>query len=134
MTKIKCASATTLLVLMFSCSSTPEEASWLASLPQPWLLSESEITGVMLQFHERFPDFQDRLRALSLWRVGTPYEIFKLGEEQPPDRDPIFRLDVSDCTSHLLTTLSLAQCRSWAEARRNMIEIHYKPDTHQRLP
>ncbi|SVD89957.1 uncharacterized protein METZ01_LOCUS442811, partial [marine metagenome] len=40
------------------------------------------------------------MKAIARWRVNTPYEIFKLGEEVDPDPDPIIRLDVSDCTAH----------------------------------
>lgn len=102
------------------------EEDWLAGQPDPWLLSEAEITATLPAFQARYPDFEDRLRALALWRIGTPYEIFKLGEEVEPDIDPIFRLDVSDCTAHVLTSLSLAQSSSWTEARSNMVELHYK--------
>jgi hypothetical protein len=61
--------------------------------------------------------------------VGTPYEIFKLGEGIEPDPDPIIRFDVSDCTGHNLTTLAAARSNSWDEALDNMISIHYKPDS-----
>jgi len=103
---------------------------WVESLPKPWTLTEAELSAILPQFQEHFPDFQDRIKALAIWRVGTPYEIFKLGEEQPPDPDPIIRMDVSDCTGHVLTTLAAAQSRSWEEARKNMIRIHYKPDSN----
>ena len=63
-----------------------------------------------------------------IWRIGTPYEVFKLGEEVLPDTDPIIRLDVSDCTVHILTSLSLAQSKTWDEAREKIIKIHYKID------
>ena len=58
--------------------------------------------------------------------MGKPYEIFKLGEEKDPDPDPIIRLDVSDCTVHVLTSLAFAQSDSWDKAKDNMIRIHYK--------
>ena len=104
------------------------EEQWLASLPAPWRLSEENLSEVLPQFMARYPVFEDRLRALAHWRLGTPYRIFQVGEETPPDTNPVFRLDVSDCTVHVLTSLSLAQSRSWQEARQNMIAIHYKPD------
>jgi hypothetical protein len=121
-----------LLLLMFgnwTCSDQQSgEFAWLKTLPKPWKLSEEELTVLLPEFRTHFPDFNQRLKALALWRVGTPYEIFKLGEEVEPDPDPIFRLDVSDCTGHVLTCLSLAQSDTWQEARENMITIHYKPD------
>ena len=49
-----------------------------------------------------------------------------MGEEKDPDPDPIIRLDVSDCTVHVLTSLAFAQSDSWDKAKDNMIRIHYK--------
>ncbi|MCH7764794.1 MAG: DUF1460 domain-containing protein, partial [Candidatus Marinimicrobia bacterium] len=99
---------------------------WINSLPKPWTLSEEQVSIILPQFYEYYPDFHDRLRAFALWQVGKPYEIFKLGEEVEPDPDPIIRLDVSDCTVHVLTSLAFSQSKSWEEARKNMIAIHYK--------
>jgi len=115
--------------LQLSCATKSTDEQWLSALPKPWLLTEQQLDETLPLFEQRFPDFNDRFRALAIWRVGTPYEIFKLGEERAPDTDPIFRLDVSDCTSHILTSLSLAQSSSWQEARQNMIDIHYKVDS-----
>ena len=114
-----------LIVITFGCS---KHTDWIDSLPDPWLLNEDEITEILPEFYKKYPVFEDRLKAFSLWRVGTPYEIFKLGEEIPPDTDPIIRLDVSDCTVHILTSLSFAQSQSWFKARENIIKIHYKSD------
>jgi len=112
-----------LLLLVFACSD-----NWYTSLPNPWTLSEEQISELLPQFYEHYPKFEDRLKAIVLWRIGTPYEEFKLGEETPPDDDPLFRLDVSDCTVHVLTSLALAQSRNWTESKENMINIHYKED------
>ncbi|MBT6638619.1 MAG: DUF1460 domain-containing protein [Candidatus Marinimicrobia bacterium] len=60
--------------------------------------------------------------------MGKPYELFCLGEEVGVDKDPIFRLDVSDCTVHVLTSLASVQSLSWDEAKSNLIDIHYKPN------
>ena len=43
-----------------------------------------------------------------------------------PDPDPIIRLDVSDCTAHILTSLAFSQSISWGESKESMITIHYK--------
>ena len=117
-----------LSLLLFSCATRVTDEQWISAMPKPWLLNKQQLNEALPKFEKRFPDFNDRLRALALWRVGTPYQIFKLGEERAPDNDPIFRLDVSDCTGHILTSLSLAQSSSWKEARNNMIKIHYKAD------
>ena len=99
---------------------------WIDTLPKPWTLTESEVSKLLPEFHSRFPDFHHRLKAFSLWQIGKPYEIFKLGEEKEPDTDPIIRLDVSDCTVHVLTSLAFVQSDSWEEAREKMIHLHYK--------
>ncbi len=106
----------------------PELSDWLEGLPKPWMLDEHELNTILPKFHEKFPSYNDRLKALSYWRLGTPYKIFNLGEEQAPDLDPIFRLDVSDCTSHILTTMSLAESKTWKETKQTLIQIHYKPN------
>ncbi len=100
--------------------------SWIESLPKPWTLREEQVSEILPQFYEHYPNFQDRLKMFALWQVGKPYEAFKLGEEVEPDPDPIIRLDVSDCTVHILTCLAFSQSKSWNEARENMIAIHYK--------
>ena len=117
-----------LVIILASCNGKTDNWQWIDTLPKPWLLSEAEVTEILPEFHKRFPNFEERLKAIVIWRIGTPYEIFKLGEETLPDTDPIIRLDVSDCTAHVLTSLSFAQSKSWDEARENIIKIHYKID------
>tara|TARA_Y100001934_G_C12273123_1_gene736003 strand:- start:376 stop:1212 length:837 start_codon:yes stop_codon:yes gene_type:complete len=99
---------------------------WVKTLPKPWKLTEKDFASYLPVFKNRFPDFHDRIKALNLWRVGTPYGIFKLGEEKEPDKDPILRIDTSDCTVHVLTTLAFAQSLNWDSSREKMIDIHYK--------
>jgi len=120
-----------LAVFALSCKEKESisDTDWLAELPNPWSLSSQEMDEILPLFQERFPDFQSRLKHFALWRVGTPYEIFKLGEGVEPDSDPIIRYDVSDCTGHNLTTLAAAKSSSWEETQKNMIAIHYKPDS-----
>lgn len=119
-----------LLVIFFvSCSSKTDNWQWIDTLPKPWTLSESEVSEILPEFQKQFPEFEKRLKAFAIWRIGTPYDIFKLGEEKPLDIDPIIRLDVSDCTVHVLTSLAFVQSNSWDEARNNLIEIHYKSDS-----
>lgn len=102
---------------------------WVDTLPKPWSLSKSKISELLPIFHKKFPDYHDRLKAFSLWQVGKPYKLFCLGEEKAPDIDPIFRLDVSDCTVHILTSLASVESKTWSEAKSNLIKIHYKPDS-----
>ena len=116
-----------LLLLLFSCNSSTE-LDWVSSLSKPWTLSNEEVTKLLPEFQKRFPEFNDRLKAINIWRVGTPYGIFKLGEEIEPDPDPILRIDTSDCTVHVLTSLAFTTSNSWSDTRKKMIDIHYKPD------
>ena len=113
-----------LLLIIIGCANS---SNWVGTLPKPWQLNEEQISDILPQFHKKFPDFHDRLRAFALWQVGKPYELFCLGEESGEDKDPIFRLDVSDCTVHILTSLASAQSYSWQEAKNTLIDIHYKP-------
>lgn len=126
-----------IVVILFSCkesaTDTVEEktltdAEWVDALPDPWTLTQDQMDVILPQFQTRFPYFQARLKNFALWRVGTPYEIFKLGEEVEPDPDPIIRYDVSDCTGHNLTSLAAAKSSSWSQTKSNMIDIHYKAD------
>ena len=86
-------------IFQFGCESKEE---WINTLPKPWTLSENDFSEIVPKFHKKFPKFHDRLKAFSNWQIGTPYKIFCLGEEVQPDPDPIFRLDVSDCTVHIV--------------------------------
>ena len=117
-----------LLLILFGCTNS---SNWIDSLPKPWKLNEEQVSDILPQFHKKFPDFHDRLKAFALWQVGKPYELFCLGEESGEDKDPIFRLDVSDCTVHILTSLASVQSSSWHEARKTLIDIHYKRNDDQ---
>ena len=118
-----------LIYILFSSLSFSKDSNvfdWIDSLPKPWKLTEKDFSSYLPIFKERFPDFHERIKAINLWRVGTPYGIFKLGEEKKPDTDPILRIDTSDCTVHVLTTLAFAQSIDWNSSREAMIDIHYK--------
>ena len=114
-----------IFLFLIGCS---ESFNWVETLSKPWSLSEREISEILPQFQQKFPDFHDRLKAFALCQVGKPYELFCLGEETGEDKDPIFRLDVSDCTVHVLTSLASVQSLTWNEAKINLINIHYKPN------
>ncbi len=106
---------------------------WVEKIPKPWELSKKDLDIHLKSFHINFPNFHERLIALNIWRVGTPYGIFCLGEENGFDKDPIIRIDTSDCTVHVLTTLAFAEGESFDEARDAMINLHYKPDKHGKI-
>ena len=116
-----------IITMLFACAKN-ENYTWVNSLPKPWTLSEKDFDYYLPLFRKKYPQFNSRLTALNLWRVGTPYGIFCLGEESGFDQDPIIRFDTSDCTVHVLTTIALAEGSSWEQAKDEMINIHYKPD------
>ena len=115
-----------IVIILLFISGCQVHWNWIDTLPKPWTLTNAEVSKILPEFHSRFPDFNHRLKAFALWQVGKPYEIFKLGEEKDPDPDPIIRLDVSDCTVHVLTSLAFSQSDSWEKAKDIMIRIHYK--------
>ena len=116
------------IVILSSCVSKSKSFEWVENLPSPWMLEEDVFESYLVQFHNRYPDFHQRLKAINLWRIGTPYGLYCLGEENEQDPDPIIRHDSSDCTVHVLTSLAFAKSLTYKEARMNMIDIHYKPD------
>ena len=125
-----------ILLFLFSLSITFSQDnlnSWFKQIPKPWMLSQKNLDTHLRDFHRKFPNFQDRLIALNFWRIGTPYRIFCLGEERGFDKDPIIRIDTSDCTVHVLTTLAFAESESFNEARSSMIKLHYKPDKNGKI-
>ena len=116
-----------IITVLLACANN-ENYTWVNSLPKPWTLSEKDFDYYLPLFRKNYPQFNSRLTALNLWRVGTPYGIFYLGEESGFDQDPIIRFDTSDCTVHVLTTIALAESSSWEQAKDEMINIHYKPN------
>ena len=123
------------LFFTFHCGSNDSPLLWINQIPKPWEIDENDFDKYLGEFQIRFPDFHQRVKAINLWRVGTPYGIYCLGEEIGIDDDPILRADTSDCTVHVLTTLAFANSSTWSEARNKMIQIHYKPDSlHNHLP
>ena len=114
-----------LFILFMSCQ---PKYDWLDTLPKPWNLNKREFSSYLPLFQKKYPNFLNRIKAFSLWQVGKPYQLFCLGEETGKDLDPIFRMDVSDCTVHILTSIASVQSKNWDEARSNIIKIHYKKD------
>jgi len=114
-------------ILLISCDGQ-DPYDWVRSLPKPWTIDESKYDEILPKFIKYFPDFDDRLKAINIWRIGTPYGIFKSGEEKEPDLDPILRIDTTDCTIHVLTSIAMNSSRNWGETKNKMIDIHYKPN------
>lgn len=102
---------------------------WLEEQQPMYQLSETEINSTLKELNRRFPSKEERLKALALWRLGTPYKLGCLGEEAGRDKDPIFRTDVADCTVFVLTNIALLHSETLAEAREMMRSLNYQPDS-----
>ncbi len=95
-------------------------------LPPLHTLSPTELDSLLAGLGRRYPGFEERLRALAIARLGAPYALGTLGEENADDPDPVFRVDEADCTVLILTTVAMAHARSSDEARRWMGPANYR--------
>jgi len=109
-----------LAILLFSLSPEAQAAEALF-----YTLKPGQVTTILADLHTRGKSFDERMKALALLRVATPYQLGCLGEEAPPDTDPIFRTDVTDCTVFVLTTCAMAHKASYGEARDMMKLLNY---------
>ena len=90
-------------------------------------LSNTEVNSILQELGKHFPNQDDRLKALSILRLGTPYQLDCLGEGSGRDKDPIFRLDVTDCTTFVLTNVALLHSKTLEEAKNMMKYLNYRP-------
>lgn len=67
-----------------------------------------------------------RVAAWAFLQVGTPYHLGPLGEEAPPDTDPLIRYDVSDCAVLNLTSVALAHAGDAGGERAAMAIANYR--------
>jgi hypothetical protein len=100
---------------------------WVDEQKKLYELSPAEINPILEELWERFPNKAERLKALSILRLGTPYQLGPLGEESGRDKDPVFRLDVTDCTAFVLTDVALLHSQSLEEAKGMMKFVNYQP-------
>jgi hypothetical protein len=96
-----------------------------SELPALDSLSDAQLDSLLGALPGQLPIFEDRLRELILARLGQPYALGTLGEENDRDPDPVFRLDEADCTVLVLTTTALAHARTSADARAWMGPLNY---------
>jgi len=102
---------------------------WVNNQKKLYELSPIEINLILKELQLRFPNKSERLKALATLRIGTPYQLGCLGEESGRDKDPIFRLDVTDCTVFVLTTVALLHSQNLEEARETMKFLNYRPNS-----
>ncbi len=102
---------------------------WAGKQKKLYELTSSETDSILKELWERFPDQDERLKALAILRLGTPYQLDCLGEESGRDKDPIFRLDVTDCTTFILTAAALLHSQNLEEAKGMMKFLNYQPNS-----
>lgn len=90
-------------------------------------LSIQEIDQFLLNLQREQPQFEDRIRAIVLARLGTPFDWHAIGEGSGIEPAPMFRLDKTNCTAFVLTTMALASARSYHEAESLMTCLNYYP-------
>jgi len=100
---------------------------WVSQEKKLYQLSDTKVNSILQELWKHFPNQGDRLRALSILRLGTPYQFNCLGEESGRDKDSIFRLDVTDCTTFVLTNVALLHSKTLEEARNTMKYLNYRP-------
>lgn len=102
---------------------------WVERQKKLYQLSPTEINLILKELELRFPKKSERLKALAILRIGTPYQLGPLGEESGRDKDPIFRLDAADCTVFVLTTVALLHSQNLDEAKEMMKFLNYRPNS-----
>ena len=100
---------------------------WANQKKKLYQLSNTGVNSTLQELWQRFPNQDDRLKALSILRLGTPYQLGCLGEGSGRDKDPIFRLDVTDCTTFVLTNIALLHSKTLEEAKGMMKYLDYRP-------
>jgi len=101
---------------------------WLVKQKKIYQLRLEEPSLFLKELQQKFPEKQERLKALAILRLGTPYQLGPLGEEKDRDKDPIFRLDVTDCTAFILTTTALFHSSTIEDAREMMKFLNYRSE------
>lgn len=88
-----------------------------------WNMSKQETDKKLKSVYETYPDFNDRVRQIAKMRIGTPYVLGPLGENDK--RGPVFTLKSADCTVFVLTTLALANRCTYSNAEYMMKYLNY---------
>jgi len=67
-----------------------------------------------------------RVAAWAFLQVGTPYRLGPLGEEAPPDTDPLIEFATTDCAVLNLVSAALTHARDAGGERRAMAIANYR--------
>lgn len=68
----------------------------------------------------------ERVAAYAFLQVGTPYRLGPLGEEMPPDTDPVIEFETTDCAVLNLVSAALAHVRDAGGEREAMAIANYR--------
>jgi len=68
----------------------------------------------------------ERVAAWAFLQVGMPYELGPLGEEAPPDTQPVIEFRTTDCAVMNLTAAALAHGRDAGGERAAMARANYR--------
>lgn len=91
-------------------------------------MTAKEIDQLLVTLHEKYSNFQDRLKVIVELRLRTPYEFKALGEGRNGfEPNPVFRIDKTNCTAFVLTSMALASARSYQQAESLMTYLNYHP-------
>ncbi len=71
-------------------------------------------------------DVGRRVAAWAFLQVGTPYRLGPLGEEAPPDTDPVIEFKTSDCAVLNLVSAALAHAADAGGERQAMALANYR--------
>jgi hypothetical protein len=98
----------------------------LADTTLPRLMSLDE--GQRLAIEERMAawDVGRRVAAWAFLQVGTPYQLGPLGEEAPPDTQPVIQFRTTDCAVLNLVSAALAHAREKGGERAAMARANYR--------
>ena len=67
-----------------------------------------------------------RVAAWAFLQVGTPYQLGPLGEEAPPDTQPLIEFETSDCAVLNLVSAALAHAKEAGGERAAMAIANYR--------
>ncbi|MBN1825312.1 MAG: DUF1460 domain-containing protein [Candidatus Eisenbacteria bacterium] len=99
---------------------------WTSGYPLLYEAPPERIDALLRDPHWTVLGVEEKLAALARLRIHTPYRIGCLGEGRDPDRDPLFRLDETDCTVLVVTSAALLHAGSLEEAEGAIRRIHYR--------
>lgn len=71
-------------------------------------------------------DIGSRVAAYAFLQVGTPYQLGPLGEEAPPDTDPVIEFQTTDCAVLNLVSAALAHVDDAGSERAAMAVANYR--------